>query len=145
MKKSILFIFVIAICFSAFGQNARSICATANSLIGVKYKSGGTNPNGFDCSGFTSYVFKKNNISLSRTSTEQSRTVKSVKAKKAKPGDLLFFGKSKKRIHHVGIVVENKLGQLKMIHSSSSNGVILTEVYSSEYWSKRLQMAGRVL
>lgn len=145
MKKILLITFTVVLNFTLFAQSADSVCSTAASLIGTKYLAGGMSPSGFDCSGFTNYVFKKNNILLARTSTAQSQSVKLVKAKKAKPGDLLFFGKSKKKIHHVGIVVENKKGILKMIHSSSSKGVILTDVSSSAYWSKRLQKAGRVL
>jgi len=130
--------------FSAIGQNRYQLCQAAKSCIGVPYQSGGTQLSGFDCSGFTQFVFKKQNIELPRTSSGQAAVVKSVKTDKGKPGDLLFFGKSKKKIQHVGLIVRNEKGVLEMIHSSSSSGVILTNVLNSKYWSERLLYAGQI-
>jgi len=145
MKQLFVIIFSVCLSLTAIGQNAKAVCATATSLIGANYKYGGTNPSGFDCSGFTNYVFWKNNVSLARSSSAQFSSTKTIKVKKAKPGDLVFFGKSKHKISHVGIVLENSKDKLKMIHSSTSGGVIVTDVYQSKYWLKRLQKAGRVL
>lgn len=118
----------------------------ANRYQGIPYKWGGnTATAGFDCSGFTVHVFKKHNINLPRTSSEQAKTGKSVPLRKADVGDLVFFGDSTKNIDHVGIVASKNGKKISMIHASSSQGVVVTDIYSSNYWRKRLRKARRVL
>jgi len=112
---------------------------------GVRYRYGGESPNsGFDCSGFTQYVFKKKGIDLPRNSREQARKGQLVKSNKVRKGDLVFFGRSKNRISHVGIVVSEKGEPLKMIHASSSSGVTITDLTKSDYWKKRLLFFRRI-
>jgi len=116
----------------------KEVVAFANSLTGVKYKYGGDNPSkGFDCSGYTYYVFKKFNIYLPRSSRAQAKRGKKIALKKAKPGDLIFF-KNKNRINHVGIITGNNNGHLYVIHSTSSAGVKKDDVINNKYWKKRI-------
>ena len=85
-----------------------SVVAYAKQFIGVKYKYGGTSPSaGFDCSGFTSYVYKHFGISLPRTSGGQSGAGKAVSRANMKAGDLAIYN------GHVAIYV----GGGKVIHA----------------------------
>lgn len=125
-------------------KKRKRIIKTAQKYLGTKYKSGGKNPRGFDCSGFTYFVMKENNIQLGASSRQQALQGEPVKIKKLEPGDLIYFG-SKKRVNHIGIVTESKRSSLKMIHASSSRGIIEEDVYKSSYWMKRMIGGRRVL
>ena len=120
---------------------------TASKYKGIKYKSGGNSPRGFDCSGFTSYVCGQHDILLSRSSSSQSKQGLEISIAKAKPGDLLFFGRNGRKgaIQHVGLVHTNGSGGLHMIHSSSSKGIIVTNVSTSSYWKPKLLYARRIV
>lgn len=120
------------------------IVAYAKTFIGTKYVWAGSDPSGFDCSGYTSYVLKKFGILLSRTASGQMEGAKKIKATDSFMGDLVFFGHSG-NISHVGIVVSNKGDALTMIHASTSKGVIITNVDNSTYWKPKLKGAGRVV
>jgi len=121
------------------------IVKSAKYLNGKRYKYGGISPRtGFDCSGLTYYIYKKNKIILPRTSLEQSKTGKKIKIKNVKPGDLIFF-KNKRKINHVGIVIENKGNQIFVIHSTTSKGVKKDDVLNNKYWKKRITFARDVI
>ncbi|GLR19179.1 hypothetical protein GCM10007940_37950 [Portibacter lacus] len=125
-------------------QKRKRIIKTAQKYIGTKYRTGGKTPRGFDCSGFSSYVFSKNNIKLGANSSSQSLQGHPVKIKDLQPGDLIFFG-SKKRINHVGIVTKQSRKELRMIHASSSRGIIEEDITNSSYWQKRIVGGRRVI
>ena len=111
----------------------------AQQLKGKKYKYGGTNPKGFDCSGFTTYLYQQIDITLPRSSSAQSQKGKKITAGAAKPGDLLFFKLSKKgKISHVAMVVSNDKNGLEVIHSTTSRGVIQEKIDDSTYWAEKL-------
>lgn len=116
----------------------------AKKYIGTNYKYGGTTPKGFDCSGFTLFVYNEFGIKLPHQSSAQATLGKKIPYEDAQKGDLLFFT-DKGRINHVGIVVSHKTDELKMIHSSSKRGIVIDEIYHSTYWRPRLHMARRVL
>lgn len=113
-------------------------------LLGTKYRYGGKNPNGFDCSGFVYYIFKNEGIYLPGSSKSQSKIGKLINLKKCKPGDLVFF-KNKGKINHVGVVVKNTKKELFVIHSTSSSGVKKDDILSSNYWKKRVTFARDVI
>ena len=111
----------------------------AQKLKGKKYKYGGTTPKGFDCSGFTSYVYQQIDITLPRSSSAQSQNGKKITAGAAQPGDLLFFKLSQKgKISHVAMVVSNDKDGLEVIHSTTSRGVIQEKIDNSTYWAEKL-------
>ena len=113
------------------------ILITAKKHIGTPYVWAGSSPDGFDCSGFTSYVMKQNGKDLPRRAVDQYNSSKKVKEKNAQRGDLVFFDNGS-GISHVGIVTSNPGEPLTMIHSSSSKGIIITDITKSDYWTKRL-------
>ena len=114
-----------------------SVVNYAKKFLGTKYKWAGTTPAGFDCSGYTSYVMKNFNKTIPRRASDQYLKSKKVKLKNVKPGDLVFFG-TKNNISHVGIIVSSEKNNPVMIHSSSSRGIIITDIYKSSYWKNKL-------
>lgn len=109
----------------------------AEKFKGKNYKYGATGPNKFDCSGYTSFIFHHFDVRLDRSSGLQAQQGKQKRISQLKPADLVFFG-TQKRIQHVGIVLEANKGELIMIHCSSSRGVVVEDVYRSEYWKDKL-------
>ena len=89
---------------SVYSSNA--VVAYALKFLGTRYVWGGSTPSGFDCSGFTQYVYAHFGISIPRTSTAQSKFGDSVSRGNLQPGDLVFFGSP---VHHVGIYVGNNM------------------------------------
>lgn len=122
----------------------RNIVAFAYKFQGAKYQSGGNDPNGFDCSGFVNFVFNEFNIDLPRISRDQQKLATPLKAENVQPGDLVFFD-SGSGVNHVGIVIENKNGFITMIHSSASQGIVITDIDSSKYWKSRVHSYGTFL
>lgn len=116
----------------------------ASDFLGTRYKYSGTTPKGFDCSGFMHFIFKEYGLDVSGSSASIGHKGMRVPILSAQPGDLLFFG-VKGKIHHVGMVVKNVDDQLLMIHSSSSRGVVIENVWDSAYWRKRLLFAKDIL
>lgn len=121
-------------------QSAAAVISTAKRYLGVKYVWGGTTPSGFDCSGFTQYVFAQHGISLPRVSGDQFNVGRAVSLNSLQPGDLVFFSLDQdKVIDHVGIYIGN--GQF--INASSSKGVTIYPLGS--YWKSHVVGASRVL
>jgi uncharacterized protein YgiM (DUF1202 family) len=108
----------------------QNIVADAKKLLGIPYVWGGTTTKGFDCSGFVQYVLKQNGISMPRTTTEQYQIGTYVTKSDLLPGDLVFLQNTYRAgISHVGIYI----GDGKMIHASSSKGVVTSDLSSSYY------------
>ncbi|WP_419821505.1 NlpC/P60 family protein [Anoxybacterium hadale] len=102
------------------------IVAYAKSFLGTPYVHGGSSPKGFDCSGFTQYVYSHFGGSLPRTTTGQYGTGTYVEKSQLKPGDLVFFSSSS-RISHVGIYV----GGGSFIHSPQSGESVKVSSFST--------------
>jgi cell wall-associated NlpC family hydrolase len=102
---------------------AARVLQTADQYVGVPYVWGGNTPSGgFDCSGFTRYVFAKQGIQLPRTSREQARVGQGIALDFGAfaPGDLLLFAEPGEAISHVAIYV----GDGRIIHASSAAGEV---------------------
>jgi len=124
--------------------SANAVVQQAIKLQGAPYKAGGTDPqNGFDCSGFTSYVYlQAAGINLPRSSSEQYQTGRSVSRNKLQPGDLVFFRSNKhSKISHVGIYAQDN----KFIHAPTSKGKVRAERLDLPYWKKNYVGARRLL
>ncbi|HEB62461.1 MAG TPA: NlpC/P60 family protein [Bacteroidetes bacterium] len=122
------------------------IARHAKKYLGVKYSYAGTSPKGFDCSGFTSYVLKKFDISLPRSSAAQAQSGRRVVLEKVRPGDLVFFSGNKKgKISHVALVFDNSKEGIKVIHSTTSRGVIIENISKSKYWRPKIKYAVNVI
>lgn len=109
----------------------------AKKQLGVPYVWAGSSPDGFDCSGFTSYVLNLHGKKLSRRAADQYNEARKVREKNVQKGDFVFFDNGS-GISHVGIVISDPGEPLTMIHSSSSKGIIITNIEESEYWKKRV-------
>ncbi len=127
----------------ASGKGAE-IVAYAKKYIGVRYSYGGASPSGFDCSGFTSYVYKQNGYPINRTASSQLSNGKKVTKAELQPGDLVFF-KSPSRpsipAGHVGIYV----GDGKFIHSVKPGTSVQISALNSGYYSKNYTGARRIV
>jgi cell wall-associated NlpC family hydrolase len=115
------------------------LVGTALDLRGIRYRDGGTDPQGFDCSGFTQYVFARHGVALPRAVREQYRIGEPVRDDLA-PGDLLFFTTAEPGASHVAILV----GGDEFVHAPSSTGVVRVEHLSASYWAQRFLGARRV-
>jgi cell wall-associated NlpC family hydrolase len=121
------------------------LVSTASDNIGVRYRSGGTTKNGFDCSGLMCATFGTYDIKLPRTSIEQSQYGYVVDNERAKKGDLIFFKTNgRSRINHVGMVIEVLEGEIKFIHAATHGGVTISSTKES-YYAKRMAQINRVL
>jgi cell wall-associated NlpC family hydrolase len=119
---------------------AGSVMAAAEELVGSPYRAGGTDPDGFDCSGFVQYVFSKAGGRVPRSVREQWEAGREVDAAGIAPGDLLFFAIDGDRVSHVGIA----LGGDRFVHAPSSRGVVRVERLSAPYWAARFAGARRI-
>jgi cell wall-associated NlpC family hydrolase len=117
-----------------------ALTGTALTLRGTPYRNGGTDPRGFDCSGFTQYVFAQHGIALPREVRDQWDMGTTVKIDEIAPGDLMFFTTVAPGASHVGIA----LGGDEFVHAPSSTGVVRVEHVSSSYWAQRFIAARRI-
>jgi cell wall-associated NlpC family hydrolase len=120
--------------------DAYSLVGTALSLRGKPYRNGGSDPNGFDCSGFTQYVFARHGVALPRDVRDQFHQGRAVDPADLAPGDLVFFSTTDSGASHVAIVI----GSNQFVHAPSSTGVVRVERLSSSYWSQRFVGARRM-
>ena len=126
---------------SSASKAEQKVIDAACAWIGVPYKYGGNTRSGVDCSGLVCMAFETGaGIKLPRSSHEQAQWCKTIARNKAKPGDLMFFSNQKGgRINHVAIY----LGDGRVVHSTSSRGVIISSLDES-YWSSHYHSCGRV-
>src|SRR5438874_9602526 len=117
-----------------------TVIDTALSLRGTPYRNGGSDPKGFDCSGFTQWVFAQHGIALPREVDDQFKVGKKITLDDLKPGDLVFFHTVSRGASHVGIFVADD----QFVHAPSSKGVVRVESINSSYWSSRF-VGGRRL
>ncbi len=128
--------------FFAGSASAESLLSKAvNSLVGTPYKYAGTSTRGFDCSGFTSYLFNKFGVDLPHSSKGQNGEGQWISKSNVRPGDLVFFFNTDGvGVSHVGVYVGNG----KFAHSATKGGVTISSLDSS-YYANRYVSARRVV
>ena len=114
--------------------------ATALGLLGAPYRNGGSDPSGFDCSGFVQWVFARHGTTLPREVRDQYAVGRPVNRGDVQAGDLLFFETVGPGATHVGIA----LGKGEFVHAPSSRGVVRVERATTDYWSMRWVGARRL-
>lgn len=117
------------------------VAGTALSLRGAPYRNGGSDPAGFDCSGFVKFVFEQHGVAVPRTVTDQYYAGKQVGGPQLEPGDLVFFATVSPGASHVGIAI----GGDEFVHAPSGAGSVRVERMSASYWATRFVGARRVL
>lgn len=125
------------------------ILSYAKNYLGRPYSRGSKGPRAFDCSGFTSFVFKAFDIQLKASSGDQYTQGVKIDNSEIQPGDLIFFsgrGASKSRVGHVGLAVDvAEDGTVTFIHAATSGGVRYDKYPDGGYYSKRYIGARRVI
>ncbi|MDU4696531.1 MULTISPECIES: C40 family peptidase [Paenibacillus] len=122
-------------------EESTPLASIVDSVYGTPYKFGGTTTSGFDCSGFTRYVFSQMGIKLARVSAAQYKQGTPVAKSQLQEGDLVFFKTTGAgKVSHVGIYV----GDGEFAHASSSKGIRVDKL-SNSYYQNRYVGAKRVL
>ena len=126
--------------YSGLSAKRTAVLDYAAKFLGVPYVYGGSTPSGFDCSGFTSYVYQNTVCSIERVAQAQFDTTTRVSRDELLPGDLVFFGSSAYSISHVGIYV----GDGQFIHAPHTGDVVKYDSLSGSY-ATRFQGGGPVI
>ncbi|MBD1394837.1 C40 family peptidase [Mucilaginibacter glaciei] len=126
----------------------QELIAYAKTLTGVKYKYGSTDPEeGFDCSGFITYVFNHFKIAVPRTSVDFTYVQKEIDVNRSTTGDLILFTGTDSTIRvvgHMGIITSNIEGDVRFIHSTSGRANGVTETSLAPYYKGRFIKAIRI-
>jgi cell wall-associated NlpC family hydrolase len=124
-------------------DTASELVLSAMNFLGVRYRRGGTSAEqGFDCSGFTRYVFEHSvGLVLPRRADQQAKEagLMDIRKDELRPGDLVFFNTMRRAFSHVGIYV----GEGKFIHAPRAGGEVRVEDMRAAYWTKRFNGARR--
>ena len=129
-----------SVSYNGSSEKRAAVLEYAAQFLGTPYVYGGSTPSGFDCSGFTSYVFKNTVGSIPRVAQAQFDATTRVSMDELLPGDLVFFGSSASSISHVGIYVGNN----QFIHSPHTGDVVKYDSLTGSYAS-RFQGGGRAI
>lgn len=129
-----------SVSYNGSSEKRAAVLEYAAQFLGTPYVYGGSTPSGFDCSGFTSYVFKNTVGSIPRVAQAQFDATTRVSMDELLPGDLVFFGSSASSISHVGIYVGNN----QFIHSPHTGDVVKYDSLTGSHAS-RFQGGGRVI
>ncbi len=122
-------------------SGVRTLLKRALALLGTPYRWGGTETNGFDCSGLVGYVFKTAlGVELPRVSREMAGSGQRVDRSALTAGDIVFFGRGRKGIDHVGIYVGN--GQF--VHAPRTGKDVMVSQLDNGYWNRHFVEARRV-
>ena len=129
--------------FDRLYRRRAAISRIARKQLGKHYVWGAIGPKTFDCSGFTSYVYRKMGFNIPRTSRMQAKYGKRISRKSLRPGDLIFFDTSHSHrgyVNHVGIYIGNN----RFIHASSARRRVIITSLSKAFYSRRFKWARRI-
>ena len=124
------------------------LVAYANSLTGIPYKYGSIDPEqGFDCSGFITFVFNHFGIAVPRSSKDFGHVEHNIRLRDSKPGDLILFtgtDSTARQIGHMGIIASNNGAEIEFIHSTSGKAFGVTTTPLNKYYQGRFVKAIRI-
>ncbi len=121
-------------------SDRRAAAQIATSMIGTRYRYGGSTPAGFDCSGLVVYSFAKAGVhGLPHSAARLERLARPVSLRALEPGDLLFFRLGGRKVSHVAIYV----GDRHFVHAPSSGKTVERVKFDHHYWGVQLENAGR--
>lgn len=123
------------------GSSASGIISAAKKYVGHNYVFGGTGPSGFDCSGFTQYIYGQAGVSIPRTTTSQANVGTRLSKSQLKPGDLLVFSNTYKAgPSHVGVYI----GDGNFVHAANSRKGVRVDSVNSSYYSSKFTSGRRL-
>ena len=135
--------------FQTVEEEIDSLLAFSKEFLGLKYRYGNNTPTGFDCSGFTSYVFFQFGYKLGRSAADQYRNGISVSKEEMKSGDLVFFQERNHnggyRINHVGIITSTDTVEMKFHFIHSCRRGVLIDDSTMEYYKERFYGIRRII
>jgi cell wall-associated NlpC family hydrolase len=117
-----------------------AIAETALGLAGTPYRLGGSDPQGFDCSGLVQYVLALHGVGAPRIVEEQVQLGRRIDEDEIQPGDLIFFAVDSRKASHVGIAIDAE----QFVHAPRSGQVVRVDALSAPYWQKRYKQARRL-
>ena len=130
-----------ALSINTGNTNRQELVAYAKTLLGIPYKYASTDPQqGFDCSGFITYVFNHFDIGVPRSSVDFTNVPRAIALQEARPGDLILFtgtDSTKRIVGHMGIIVSNDATGVSFIHSSSGKVYGVTITALNKYYMGR--------
>lgn len=118
-----------------------ALLRVAESRIGTPYRYGGAGPDAFDCSGLVAYAHRALGVTVPRTAAEQFAAATPVPRQELRPGDLVFFRLSGRRVSHVGIYA----GGERFVHAPRSGGHVRVESLEADVFRRSFAGAGRLL
>lgn len=124
---------------SAIRNRGDEVVAVAMSLRGARYRYGGATPEGFDCSGLVFYAHRALGLTVPRTSRDQADAAESVKPRKLRRGDLVFFKIDSSRVNHVGIYI----GKHRFVHAPGAGKPVTVNSLDDAYYAETFSSAGR--
>jgi cell wall-associated NlpC family hydrolase len=124
---------------SSIRNRGDAVVAVAMSLRGARYRYGGATPDGFDCSGLVFYAHRQLGLAVPRTSRDQADAAESVKPRKLRRGDLVFFRIGSSRVNHVGIYI----GKHRFVHAPGDGKPVTVNSLDDEFYAETFSSAGR--
>ena len=124
---------------AAVPDRGEVLLQVAESRIGTPYRYGGTGPDAFDCSGLVAYAHRQLGVDVPRTAAEQFAAATPVPRDELRPGDLVFFRLSGRRVSHVGIYA----GGNRFVHAPQSGGQVRVASLEEELFHRSFAGAGR--
>jgi cell wall-associated NlpC family hydrolase len=124
---------------SAIRNRGDAVVAVAMSLRGARYRYGGATPAGFDCSGLVFYAHRQLGLTVPRTSRDQADAAESVKPRKLRRGDLVFFRIDSSSVNHVGIYI----GKHRFVHAPGAGKPVTVNSLDDEFYAETFYSAGR--
>ncbi len=152
LKAYLLLVILSLSLVVGWAQNKRkqkkidAVVSEARKYIGTPYRYGGVGSGGIDCSGLICNSLSVIDVNMPRVSKDQSKVGSSKNWNSIRPGDLVFFKFKEKgnKWYHAGLISSVENGQIKFIHSSSSRGVIESDL-NQEYYRENVKKFRRVI